>query len=500
MTFIDDLRNRIAEMVSVDSPEPVPDENVATGIDSATTVKAMRYPISHRMIESIFDNSAVMQTVIWNLKEKIFRRGIEIEANFSKKCGSCGKEFQYEAEKCDECGKKIMLDPSEIEKERLEAIFMGFNANSASESFLSVCKQMEQDLDLFDDAFLYLEKQYICPKIHSNLIVEKVKEVWRISPARIRIIADENDIIGNEHSTCIFHRKLFPIDTKHCPQCGRVTHPAEFMFVDEGGESEGVPLICGEVIHFSKFQPSRTYGIPPMVSLWRYCLAMIHMDHLQYDYYRLRRSPRGILVANTDNPASFEATWKKIQTKLKEDPLYIPAIGIRGRDNKRGLIEFVSFVDSLEEMKYIDVRDEMRQRISSFYGVSNIFMNDVKYSSGLGNETQQIVVTDQAIDSCVALWNRQLERVTEIMDIKDWKLTLLPPREEDEQKELEIKRMEIENARIMLEMGFDVELNEEGEFQFSGEAKQMGGADFGYPGFSMPETEETPEEEVDEVY
>ena len=53
-------------------------------------------------------------------------------------------------------------------------------------------------------------------------------------------------------------------------------------------------------------------------------------------------------------------------------------------------------MDTLEELQYIPIKDDIRQRISSFFGVSNVFMNDVS-GGGLNNEGMQIVVTNRAL-------------------------------------------------------------------------------------------------------
>ena len=51
-------------------------------------------------------------------------------------------------------------------------------------------------------------------------------------------------------------------------------------------------------------------------------------------------------------------------------------------------------------------------------------------------------------------------------------MQLKPPTEESEQKRLTIEAQKITNARGMLDMGFDVELDENGEFVFSGTASR----------------------------
>lgn len=85
-----------------------------------------------------------------------------------------------------------------------------------------------------------------------------------------------------------------------------------------------------------------------------------------------------------------EVFWKGVDEKLERDPHYIPKIAVESQQG-RGGVNWVKFMDTLEEMQYISVRDEMRTRIAAFYGVSNVFMMDTGKSGGLNNEGLQIL-------------------------------------------------------------------------------------------------------------
>ena len=49
---------------------------------------------------------------------------------------------------------------------------------------------------------------------------------------------------------------------------------------------------------------------------------------------------------------------------MEQDPHYIPVMGVKGG---KGSIEWIKFMDSLKEMDYISVKDDLRHRISVFW-------------------------------------------------------------------------------------------------------------------------------------
>ena len=64
-----------------------------------------------------------------------------------------------------------------------------------------------------------------------------------------------------------------------------------------------------------------------------------------------------------------------------------------------------TFMDSIKEMDYIQVKEDLRDRIAAFYGVSKIFMADNSASGGLNNEGMQILVTNRAVEMAQTIWN-----------------------------------------------------------------------------------------------
>jgi hypothetical protein len=119
-------------------------------------------------------------------------------------------------------------------------------------------------------------------------------------------------------------------------------------------------------------------------------------------------------------------------------------------------------MDTLEEMQYIAVRDEIRNRIAAFYGVSSVFMVDSGKSGGLNNEGMQILVTNRAVEYGQKVYTEVLfPRLLKQLNISDWKLTLYPNEEEDEITRLRRDEQELNVAQRMAQLGFMPELIEE---------------------------------------
>ena len=111
--------------------------------------------------------------------------------------------------------------------------------------------------------------------------------------------------------------------------------------------------------------------------------------------HKKRRMPRGVMVIKSSNLETVERTARNIQEHLERDPNYIPTVGVE-TESGRGGLEYVRMMDTLEELQYIPIKDDIRQRIATFFGVSNVFMNDVS-GGGLNNEGMQIVVSNRSV-------------------------------------------------------------------------------------------------------
>ena len=427
-----------------------------TGIQEPVLVQGITIPALY----AVANENLILRTVLSTLQQEIFRRGYYWEKKFHKKCKLCDAEFQHDIEQCKECGNSDLSepDPNQLVYPR----WLIEQRNSMEQTFMDVLREVEYDLNITDDAFLILIKEYYMDPETNELAFYRIKEIVRGDPIFMRIIADKRGVRGGRFRVCPIHRsevKAYSGDDKHCPICG--TEMLDVHHVNTAGSGKTQHYLEGEVIHVSKYQPSKLYGRSPVSTLWRQAMTLTAMDNYMYTAYSKRRIPRGILSVTTDNLESMKSFFKATDEKLERDPHYIPKIGIESGSG-RGGINWVKLMDSLEEMQYIPARDEMRQRIAAFYGVSNVFMMDTGKSGGLNNEGMQILVTNRAVEFGHKVYTDHLfPRLMEQMDVTDWKLTLYPNEEEDEVTRLRRDEMEVNIAQRMMMMGYKPTLSED---------------------------------------
>ena len=328
---------------------------------------------------------------------------------------------------------------------------------------MDVLREIEYDLNIMDDAFMILVKEYYQDPETKEIAFYRVKEIMRGDPIYMRIIADKRGVRGGRYRVCPMHRDVvrsYAEEEKNCEVCG---HKLEDVhYVNTAGSGKTQYYLEGEVIHVSKYNPSKLYGRSPVSSLWRQAMTLTAMDNYMYTAYSKRRMPKGLISVTTDNLESMKSFFKSMDEKLERDPHYIPKIGIESNTGKGG-VNWVKFMDTLEEMQYLAVRDEMRQRIASFYGVSNVFMMDTGKSGGLNNEGMQILVTNRAVEFGHKVYTEHLfPRLMEQLDVEDWRLTLYPNEEEDEVTRLRRDEMEVNIAQRMVMLGYQPEMVQEG--------------------------------------
>lgn len=420
------------------------------------------------LLKYIHDSSPPIKIATLRLRESIFRRGFEWIPKYV--CPVCKREF-HEKNKvsvCPDCGAKI---PEPNIKQQLRAKIFFKRVNKNKQQILSLLKQVEDDVNIFDDAYLVAIKEYV-QNDAGDIIFTSLKEIVRGNPITMRMVSTENGEFGGKWWTCLHHRDILEeYAEKCCPKCGRKLYEVHFVSTEGGGESAKSHYIDGEVVHFSKYGPSGLYGYSPIVTLWEYILTLNHMIKYVYQSYTVQHLPKGVLAIKTTNPESAYQFWRDVDDKLQKDPHYIPKMFIEGEGAGTGM-EFVRFMDTLEEMQFIPVRDEIRRTIAAIYGVTNIFIGDTSGVGGLNSESEQVQITNMAAESAMTMYNDiVLPAIMVWLNIEDWEFRLKSPFEENKTLELDEKMKETQIAQSMLAMGFKVELTEDGHFRYSGIAQ-----------------------------
>ena len=195
-------------------------------------------------------------------------------------------------------------------------------------------------------------------------------------------------------------------------------------------------------------------------------MTLIAMENYVNSSYTKSRMPKGLLAVQTRNMDSMKSFWRAVKEKMEADPHFIPVMGVEGEGGK-GAVEWIKFMDSLKEMEYVAVKDDLRDRISAFYGVSKVFMADSTASGGLNNEGMQILVTNRAVQKAQTVYNNYVfPFLTKQFGITDWNLKLPPSEEEDEIAVLRKREIEVNIAASVKNLGFEVEMDEDGNFTF----------------------------------
>ena len=427
-----------------------------TGIQEPVLAQGITLPA----LFAIAHENLILRTVIAKLGQEIFRRGYYWEKQFMKKCDECEEEFQHNGEQCPMCNYEVRdPDPDEL----LYARWLLKQENSMEQSFIQILHEIERDLNIVDDAFLLIIKEYYVDPDTNAPAFYRVKELVRGDPVFMRIVSDKRGVRGGRYKVCRLHRDQisFPGQDEPCQVCN--SDMEDVHYVNMAGSGKTQYYLEGEVIHLSKYNPSRLYGRSAVNTIWRQAMTLTAMDNYMYTSYQKRRSPKGIISVTTDNLESMKSFWKSVDEKMERDPHYIPKVGIESQTG-RGGVNWVKFMDTLEEMQYIAVRDEIRNRIAAFYGVSSVFMMDTGKSGGLNNEGMQILVTNRAVEFGQKIYTDVLfPRVLREMNVFDWKLTLYPNEEEDEITRLRRDEMEVNLAQRMSMLGYKPELMEEGD-------------------------------------
>lgn len=420
------------------------------------------YMMTAPLVYSVVQQSVIVRTCITQLKQEVFRRGYVWEKAFESKCKSCQKTHKRPVQECARCGSLELERPDPKQLEFAER-FIDTYVNKSEQKFIDVFKELEDDLNIMDDAYIVLVKEYYLDG-NGKIRMHRIKELYRGDPVTMSIYADEVGVRGTKGFTCINHRSQMSTEPhESCQECRGPMYPVHYVNRANGEEQY---FIEGEVLHFSKYSPSRLYGQSPILTLFNNIMTLIAMENYVNSSYTKSRMPRGLLAVQTRNMDSMAAFWRGVKEKMEQDPHYIPVMGIEA-ENGKGSVEWIKFMDSLKEMEYVAVKDDLRDRISAFYGVSKVFMADNTTSGGLNNEGMQILVTNRAVQMAQNVYNEYVfPFLVKQFGITDWVLKLPPSEEEDEVAVLRKRELEVNIAASTKNLGFDVDMDEDGNFTF----------------------------------
>ena len=484
-----------------------------------------------------------IRSVVLAILREVFRKGFSNwQQKYVRKCIQCGKEFEEEEdEHCDDCfafeivqqevydseydeivsknvrkykrdnaGNKIPVGTTvpDFTQQKAFDVLVG-NANSFHQSFLDVLNEFMTDILIADDGFLLFNKEYEIDPTTGRISKSKIFEVTRLHPALTEYDIDRKDgLPERSHFLCPIHREQ---QTHTSPgrcdvvaaegfRCNARLLPAMFRYYWRGRYRY---YLADEICHASFFNPSKTYGYSPVLTVFEKVLSLVGADRTLYRYWYERRIPPGLLITYTDDPESLETEIERIKTQMLNDPNTFPWVAASARNN-RGKTDFVKLAYTFQELDYLPVRQEIRDRVAMLWGVTPLFSGDASSVGGLTRESAQTDMHNKLIESYQNVINENIiPFMLRQLEISDWTIHLQPPQEETEEIQLSIEKLRLENASMMMQLGYEA-IKEKGKdirFKFKKMEQQpgmegqpaMAGA---MPGMEQPEGEPA---EVDQL-
>ena len=394
-------------------------------------------------IQTISMSVEEVRSPVSHITGEVFRRGIEWKAS---------KE-----------------DPDPAQRAKV-AEFLS-SCNSFGQSLEEVLKQFHFDVNIVDDGFLYLVKEFYDD---GSTIRSKVKEIRRLNPALVEYDLDMAGLPKNAHFTCPLHREHIADTPGVCKDdgCERERWPVMYKYYHR---SQHIYLFETEVIHLSKFFPSETYGWSPLLTIFEKVLTLIGMDKNLYRYFFERKMPGSMMMVFTDDPESLRRERANIAAQTRIDPNFVPMVAVSAKNN-RGRVDMVRLFHTLQEMDYLPVRQEIRERVAAMWGVTPAWQGAPEAFGGLSTQTQQLVVMSRVVEGDQRLFHEKVfPQILEAFNVTDWELVLPQPEERAEATRIQFAQQKIAIANQYANMGFDVILKdqevpiEEAEFIISGE-------------------------------
>ena len=346
------------------------------------------------------------------------------------------------------------------------------DCNVFDQSLEEVLRQFHFDVNSLDDGFLYLAKEY--KDSGDGKVTSRLQEIRRLNPALVEFDLDSAGLPKNAHFLCPIHREKIQDNTGECEEgnCHVELVPAMYKYYHR---SKHMYFFDSEVIHLSKFSPSETYGWSPILTIFEKALTLVGMDKNLYRYFFERKMPASMLMVTTDDPESLRREREHIAAQTRLDPNYIPMVAVSAR-NQRGRVDLVRLFHSLQEMDYLPVREEVRERVAAMWGVTPAWQGAPEAFGGLSTQTQQLVVMSRVVEGDQRLFHEKVfPQLLDAFGIEGYTLQLANPEEKAENTRLSFAQQKIQIVNQFAQLGFDIKLKEqnvpiwEADFVVSGE-------------------------------
>jgi hypothetical protein len=203
------------------------------------------------------------------------------------------------------------------------------------------------------------------------------------------------------------------------------------------------------------------------------------MDKNLYRYFFERKMPSSMLMVHTDDPESLRRERANLVANVKADPNFIPMVAVSSR-NQRGRVDLVRLFHTLQEMDYLPVRQEIRERVAAMWGVTPAWQGAPEAFGGLSTQTQQLVVMSRVVEGDQRIFHEKVfPHILRAFNVKDWKMELPNPEEKAEATRISFALQRTQLAAQLAQLGYTINLKdpdvdvEEARFVISGKPKMI---------------------------
>ncbi len=406
--------------------------------------------------------SDVLRTIIRTITGETFKNGFDIQEKFKSKCLECGREFQEELTLCPFDGGLTRVP--DYNDYRTLSSFMK-TVNGFGESFVQVLREVDNDVNITDNGYIFLQKDYYYDSMN-NIVGAEIQNILRLTPEKIRLIMSghgggrgEN---GEHYYFCPMHRKellVAPAEKDFKPRCPVCNGESLEAWYGAREEDRPVYFSQSEIYHLKRWSNTQGYGVPPMYSIYLKVLALLKMDRFITDAYNLQRTPQALLILK-GVAEQVQGSWEWLMQKARENPNMIYPLVIEGEENTNRIVEYQEFSLKPKEFEWVESRKEYRETIGAVYGVQPIFVEGAT-AGGLANEGLQITATAQTINESQRIWNTFLDWLSEMFGAFDYHIILHSNELEDELKKLDIASKRTELAMSMKQLGFGIRIRKD---------------------------------------
>ena len=363
----------------------------------------------------------------------------------------------------------LIENPDHAQRERFE-IFMD-DCNPFDQSLEEVLRQFHYDVNTIDDGFLYFAKEY--KDMGNGQTNSRITEIRRLNPALVEFDLDNAGLPKNAHFLCPIHRDVLETPgVCEKDDCDQTALPAMYKYYHR---NRHMYLFDNEVIHITKFSPSETYGWSPLLTVFEKALTLVGMDKNIYRYFFERKMPASMVMVTTDDPESLRREREHIAAQTRLDPNYIPMVAVSAK-NQRGRVDMVRLFHTLQEMDYLPVREEIRERVAAMWGVTPAWQGAPEAFGGMSTQTQQLVVMSRVVEGDQRIFHEKVfPQMLKMFGITDWKLVLPQPEEKAENTRLSFAQQKAQIINQFASLGFEIKLKDqdvpldEAQFLISGE-------------------------------